>query len=162
MPDLKLQWDNDLGCCDLVFDEDTEDLVTDEGLQTAVLISLYTDNRALITDEVFNPLTPDRRGWWGNKVLPAVEGDEAGSKLWLLERAKTIGTYTENQAKSYIEKCLQWMIDDGIAQRIEVTVEKQGTTETKTLAMLIQIHKTDGTDTRMKFDNIWEAQLNAV
>lgn len=94
-------------------------------LEAAVLLSLFSDRRV----EAYELPAPetDRRGFWGDSV-PAVEGDEWGSRLWLLDRAK-IGGVTEGElagvaspelAEAYIREALQWMIDDGVCTSIEV------------------------------------------
>ncbi len=59
-------------------------LDTDEGLETAVTISLFTDARAGEADGVSTEQDP--RGWWGSAFL-SPEGD-IGSKLWLMFRNK--------------------------------------------------------------------------
>ena len=41
------------------------DLATDDGLRTAVIISLFTDARAR-ADDPLPEADADRRGWWGD------------------------------------------------------------------------------------------------
>lgn len=96
---------------------DANDLKTDDGLQTAVIVSLFTDARA---DEDEIP-AEDRsaRGWWGD-LFPEVAGDRIGSKLWLLKREKRT-VETLNRAEEYASEALQWMIDDGVAESLDVT-----------------------------------------
>ena len=61
------------------------DLLADDSLYTAVVISLFTDARARAEDELPPELDgEDRRGYWGD----GLEGESVGSRLWLLAREK--------------------------------------------------------------------------
>jgi phage gp46-like protein len=88
----------------------------DEGLETPVAMSLFTDRRAEPAD-VPNP--EDRRGWWGD-TFADVEGDQIGSRLWLLGRAKT-SDETLELAKLYAEESLAWLIEDRVATSVTAT-----------------------------------------
>lgn len=91
------------------------DLAIDSGLSSAVLLSLLVDRRASTDDLV--PPDDDPRGW----PLEPVE-DRWGSKLWLLERGK--GTpETLALARAAVLEALRWLVDDGIAETIDVRVE---------------------------------------
>lgn len=154
--DVKIHWDSDLLEGDLsIVDEDLE---SESGLETAVIISLFTDRRARDDDELPDPNNPDKRGWWGD-LVSEVEGDQIGSRRWLLERSKT----TPNVLTKLIEydnEALQWLIDDGVAIKIEITAERQGPVESAILAELVQIHKSDGNIVAFKFNTKWEAQVS--
>jgi len=98
--DIKIQWDDNLGEGDIQFDKG--DLVREDGLETAMLMSLYTDRQADIDDVLLDSNSDDRRGWWGD-LINNTDKDKIGSRLWLLQRATT----TENtlfDAKFYIDK----------------------------------------------------------
>ena len=81
--DVKVVWDNKLQTGDV--QQNNGDLLTDEAMETAVLMSLFTNRRASL-DEVDDP--DDRQGWWGDQVAE-IKDDQIGSKLWLLRRAKS-------------------------------------------------------------------------
>ena len=129
------------------------DLERDDGLETAVIISLFTDRRA--TQEQIPAELPqdDQRGYWGD-VRPAVEGDETGSLLWLLSREKQLPE-TLARARQYCTEALRWMIDDLIATRIDVSAEyiTQGC-----MALSIDIYRPDGSTVRYRFNYEWAAQ----
>ena len=91
------------------------DLDTEHVLETAVLMSLFTDRRAETDDE---PTEQDRRGWWGD-TFSRIKHDRIGSRLWLLRRSKETQE-TVNLAKLYAEEALQWLIDDSIAETLQV------------------------------------------
>ena len=97
-------------------------LHTDEGLRTMVLLSLFTDRRAADADPV--PDSSDPRGWWGDSY-PEVEGDEFGSKWWMLQGMKADSTALEF-AKAEGAAALQWMIDDGIVDSVTIECQLQG------------------------------------
>lgn len=96
------------------------DLASDDGLETAVTLSLFTDRRAEPGDEV-PPEETDRRGWWGD-ALADVTGDKFGSRLWLLAREKQLATSLP-RAREYALQSLQWLLDDKIAEAVEVVTE---------------------------------------
>jgi phage gp46-like protein len=152
--DIKILWDNDFQEGDIKYLGG--DLVRELGIETAVMMSLYTDRRANTDDTLPDSLSEDRRGWWGDQVTE-FDGDQIGSRLWLLERAKTTEDNLSD-AKFYIEESLQWLLDDGVAQDIEVEVERQNREDgTATLAALIKILQTDGGVTAIKYDDLWRS-----
>lgn len=93
------------------------DLASGSDLETAVLISLFTDRMA-DPDDVIPDGTEDPRGWWGD----AGRDRPIGSKLWLLARAKQTEE-TRLRAQDYVQDALQWLTDGGIAAGVAVTAE---------------------------------------
>ncbi|NUF50055.1 phage GP46 family protein, partial [Gilliamella sp. ESL0250] len=59
---------------------------------------------------------------------------------------------TANFAKIYIKEAVQWMLDDGLASRIDVSVKR---TDLTVLVATINIYKTDGSNEEFRFDNLW-------
>lgn len=90
-----------------------------DSLSRAVVISLFTWQRASQSDEVDND---QRMGWWGD-TFAENKGDKIGSKLWLLLRQK-ITDETLNSAQEYAYESLKWLINDGICSDITVDVER--------------------------------------
>ena len=69
--DIRFTHDSQRGYADIALSGG--DLVRDGGFETAVLISLFTDRHADPTDTgLDNP--GDRRGWFGEQVMPAPVG----------------------------------------------------------------------------------------
>lgn len=98
------------------------DVVPDDGLETAVLISLFSDARA--TDDMLAAIDRDGdlRGYWGDVPGTAENGpigDSTGSLLWVIKRAKQLNQ-TRADAQFYARQSLQWLIDDGIASSVRV------------------------------------------
>ena len=112
--DLALAPDAD-GILDLVIDEEAGDLTTVNGLETAFVLSLFSDQRAL-PDEVADPL--ERRGWDGDLYSDRPE-DRFGSRYWLwIEQARL--TQTErNYARLDTIDALQWMVDAGLLRSVD-------------------------------------------
>lgn len=128
--------------------------MTDENsLQTAVLMSLFTD-RLAAEDDVIPDATGDRRGWWAD-VLTGQSQDNIGSRLWLLEREKQM-TSVLRRAEEYTHEALAWMLEDGLASAVRVTATNP---RRGWLNLHIEIDRPN--DGAAQFDFIWEA-LNAV
>lgn len=156
MPDIKLSWDDDILEGDLLFADN--DLTTDSGLETAIIISLFTDRHANNDDILPDPDNDNKRGWWGD-LLADVAKDQIGSRLWLLEREKTTIEVLQ-RAKEYGEEALQWLIDDLIASRVEVIAERnQERSDYNRLDLQANVYKSDGNNISFKFDDIWNAQF---
>jgi len=116
MSDLKLVWDEDAVMFDLASLPGSTDLALEEGLETAIAVSLFTDARAEVVE--LPPGETDRRGWFGEE-FGTVSGDKIGSKLWLLDREKQTEE-VRMKAIEYAEEALKWLIDDGVASAIDV------------------------------------------
>ena len=124
MTDFALIWN---GATDLAdFAVANGDLVLDNSLDTAVIISLGTDRLAAADDPLPDPRDPDRRGFWGDEPVDPSDGRKypLGSRLWLLRRAK-FSDRTPALAVRYVQEALQWLIDDGVAASVVVTVASQ-------------------------------------
>lgn len=158
--DLKMEFRPDTLTADLGRDGDL--LAVDESLVTAVIVSLFTDRRADPDDRVPGDAT-DRRGWWGDAVPPLVDGaepdgDRIGSRLWLLSREKQLPEVV-TRARDYAREALQWMIDDGVADRVDVTAD---IARPGVLALDVTLHRPDGATLDSRFDYAWEATTHAL
>lgn len=113
--DIALVWDQSKYAADFVVA--ANDLQTDGGLRTAILLSLFTDRRAELTDVLPTGET-DRRGWWADEFAD-VPGDLFGSRLWLLSRSKRTNDVLD-RAQTYATEALQWLIEDKVATAVSV------------------------------------------
>ena len=113
MSDLRIEWDAEIGGGDLRIA--APDLAGEDTLRTAVLVSIFTDRRASLDELPVGEV--DRRGWWGD-ALAEVDGDQIGSKLWLLRREKETREVL-SRAEGYVRDALAWMIEDEVATSIE-------------------------------------------
>ena len=110
MTDIALIWRHAHG--DIA--QDGYDLLTDDSIETAVIISLFTDRQAEPGD-IIPDGTADRRGYWGDgwRTRPI------GSRLWLLSREKNMNSVIV-RAETYAAEALQWLLDDGLAGAVSV------------------------------------------
>lgn len=154
--DLRLIFDGWLLAADLL--QSGADLDQDPTLETAVIVSLFSDRRASETDELPAGCTW-RRGWWGAE-LPLVPGDERqwGSHLWLLSREKQT-EQTRQRAEQYAREALAWMIEDGVASAADVRAEWTGMGR---LALRVDITRPDGGNETYSWANIWQAMEEAT
>lgn len=148
MSDIGLFWD--LGSADFAIE--ANDLATDDGLETAVSLSLFTDRRAEDGDALPSG-DADRRGWWGDD-FPAVDGDRMGSRLWLLARSKQTPDVLE-RAREYAREALAWLVEDGVAASVDATAE---VVRTGFLGLTVTVYRPSGQSTRFRYDYNWEAQ----
>jgi len=132
------------------------DLATDDGLETAVLVSLFTDRRAEPDDRLPDG-SDDLRGWWGD-TFSDQPNDRIGSRLWLLCREKQTTAVVE-RAREYAKEALTWLTADGAAK--SVTVEAEIAT-TGVLALAIEIERPDTSRVSYRYSYAWEALANAV
>ncbi|MFA5398507.1 MAG: phage GP46 family protein [Methanogenium sp.] len=154
MSDIKLTYDDSLMECDLSITDG--DLTLEDGLETAILLSLFIDRRAEDDDELDNP--NDKRGWWGDQVT-SFPGDRIGSRLWLLERAKT-DTETLRATEEYALEALEWMKEDGVVEDIEVEAYRVKIKNTEVLGLKVMLKKFEGNNETFIYDDLWNAQLN--
>ncbi len=124
-------------------------LATDDGLTTAVVLSLFTDARAEADDPIPQG-DADRRGWWGD-AWPMVPGESMGSRLWLAWPGKQTADNLA-RAREAAEEALHWLVDDSIAQAVTVqaTNPRDGV-----LALAVSIEKPDGEALSLRFESLW-------
>jgi phage gp46-like protein len=132
------------------------DLETEDGLETAILLSLFSDRRAAESD-VLPDMGDDRRGWWGD-ALPVVAGDELGSKLWLLQRAKQTPDVLGRE-EQYAREALAWLTQDQVASSVEVTAS---TPSAGVLQWDIAVQRPRRRPVQYRFSAAWAAQAGEV
>jgi phage gp46-like protein len=125
------------------------DVVRDDGLETAVTISLFTDRR--VTEEEKPYLANSKRGYWGD-LFSEIDGDKMGSRLWTLEREKRT-TEVLRRAEDYTREALQWLIDDGVVLSISAISSYD---DNKFLNIDVKIIKPLGNESRYKV--LWDKQ----
>ncbi len=168
MTDLALVWNADAMAADLLLANGQ--LATDDGMRTAILISLFSDARAA-DDETLPEQGGDRRGWWGDSYARDLRPDAGtardvnriGSLLWLLSRSK-ITARVLVQAKQACEEALAWLVRDGIASAVRVVIEAQVRTGQQTpdlMAIAVEIDRPGGPN-RQRHDFTWEASTATI
>ena len=119
-----------------------------DDLPRAVINSLFSWKRAEDDDEL--PGT-SREGWWADSFND--DGDQFGSRLWLLSRSK-ITDETLLRAEEYAQEALQWLIDDGVAVSIDVKAERG---EKEQLDLVITISQPEQKDLTARFADVWSS-----
>ncbi len=153
MSDIALLWSNTKGSADISVLGN--DLLTDDGLETAILISLFTDRR-VSTDEELPIGEIHRRGWWGD--LGGLPSDRIGSRLWLLNREKVLPVVL-TRAHEYAKEAVQWLIQDKVANRVEVVVES---TRFEELDIQVSVFRPAGTIVKSRYSYNWQAQAAKI
>ncbi len=159
MTDLALAWNADLFAADLLLADGA--LLGDDGLRSAVLISLFSDARAPAGAELPEQ-GGDPRGWWGDDFAAdqfSGPAKEIGSTLWLLHRAKVTHAVLE-QARQAAEASLRWLLLDGVASKLAVEVEAQGELRQR-LAIGVVIDRPNG-PARQRYDFTWDASTREL
>jgi len=152
MSDLALRWG--IEAADLVVE--ANDLLLDGGLETAVILSLFTDRRADEADRLPDGHT-DRRGWWGD-AFPPEDGDRIGSRLWLLAR-ETQQLSVLSRAETYATEALEWLRLDRVASRVAVHAEFS---RPGWIVLQVVIERPQVDPVEYRFNYIWAAQAARV
>ncbi len=143
MSDISSWWQVDANKADWL--QGSGDLLAGDDLQTAIIISLFTDGLAKADDNVDESY---RRGWWGD----VNENYSIGSRLWLLNRQK-LTVEVARKAEDYARESLKWLIDDGVVSYIEVGTQ---IIYPNRLNMIIRYHR-PGDESDLRFFWVWEA-----
>lgn len=143
------------------------DLAIDDGLETAVALSLFTDARAPAGAVLPYPESP-RRGWWGDG-LADTPGDSTGSLFWLLAREKQTPELLA-RIRDYARDALAWLIADGVALSVDVAaawiVWAPGSdrvlvggqpVRSGAVGLTVTITRPDGTAVTRRWDHVWQA-----
>lgn len=147
MTDIKLEQDIS-DQIDLAMDG--VDLKTDDGLETAIIISLFSDTR--VTPAELPEGHKDRRGWWGDVVDLQ---DPIGSKLWTLAREKTVNSVVV-RGEEYAAEALQWLIDDGVVSNISV---RASFLRRDTLLIEVDMARRSGENLALRYEYNWQQQI---
>lgn len=146
MSDFALKW---VGSLDMAISDD--DLASDEGLRTAVSLSLFTDRRAEDDDQL-PAADGDVRGWWADEFAD-VSGDRYGSRLWLLDRSKRLADVVP-RAEEFAREALAWLLEDKVAESVEVIAEVRD----QMLALLVTITRPGSDPVSFRFAHAWDGE----
>lgn len=155
MADLQLTFDGDLlrGGADLALVRSgtslVSDLAIDDSLLSAVIISLFTDRIVDATEAATlgdgTTQNIDCRGWWADATLDTLDGasDYIGSRLWLLRREKQLSSVVV-RAEEYAREALQWLVDEGFVEAVDVTATSTNISGTGHLYIKVTITQLSG------------------
>lgn len=144
MSDISSWWDVDQLRAD--WREGPGDLLEGDDLQTAIIISLFTDRVARSDDDIDGD---DSRGWWGDSGAET----EIGSRLWLLRRQK-LTPAVALKAEDHCRDALSWLISDGVVGSIETATQ---IVHPRRLNIVIRYYRPGNSNsTDMRFFWVWE------
>lgn len=122
---IRLEWNSQAGAAEMALAANGA-LAGEDGLGTAVILSLFCDRRAEPDDVLPDGADPlfGRRGWIGDAIGlgAAPAGDRIGSRLWLLVREKQVEE-TLRLAEEYSSEALAWLVEDGLAAEVAVSAQ---------------------------------------
>lgn len=149
MADIRSQFDVTALAADWMLVSSGLDVSRD--LETAVILSLFTDARAGPDDKL--PQGSDARGWWADWQGEEIHGvARVGSRLWLLAREKQ----TEEvrlRAEFYAREALQWLLDQKVADSLSLSARW---VRTGVLALDIKIVRQGATHEIQPFEWAWD------
>lgn len=151
---IALRWNNEKGVAEIARTT-AGALEEDESLETAVLLSIFTDAPATAA-EMAAAKADEQRGWWA--AADSIRGQTRvyGSKLWLLRRGKTV-LATLRLAEQYCVEALAWLVESKIAAKVEVLA-----TRPRLGAIAIELKITRPQQVLPPFVRLWELKSNAV
>lgn len=155
MPDIALRWQNEHGAADMVVNAGATDLVGEEGLETAILLSLFLDRRAEEDDDIPSD-DGDRRGWWGSQFLTN-RGDQYGSRLWLLARGKRTANVARD-AELYCREALAWLVEDAVVDTFDVAIELTAIA----ILIAVTVYRPDRDPTTFRYEHVWVGEAAKV
>lgn len=130
-----------------------------QALATAIIVALGTDGLADVNDELPDPDSTDRRGWWGDMDAQEIwNGWPIGSRLWLLKRsaitdASALQGSTLVRVQSYIQQAIQPFIDNAIASAADVTVAR---IDKQRIDALIRIYRGPKSAIDLRYQILWD------
>ena len=153
--DIRIILDPYIGHAEMLLAD--RDVEREPGLENAVLITLGSDREAN-QDDVLPDNSSDHGGWFGDE-LPLIETekkDKIGTRLWLLQRAKT-NTETVSRTKEYLKEGFQWMLDDSVISKLVVDAWIVENTR-NTVGFALGLYRPNTESVYFKFYYNWENQ----
>lgn len=136
-------------------------LTLEDTLQTAVLLSLFTDARAN-TDDALPYGQTDKRGWCGQEFVGAASSRadaQWGSRLWLYYSGVATQQHLDG-AQFAAQEALAWMVNTGLADRVQVEAEWHsagGVQTNERMALRVQIYQAK--QSKPTYDVLWGTSI---
>lgn len=128
-------------------------IMADEGFRTAVYLSLFGGNKD-DTGEVINNKT-----WWGNCLDDVPENEKLVSRFIAFIRREPMTIKNMVLAESKARQDLQWFLDDGIADSVDVEINS---TEKNRINMSVKIGKAGEILEAGNYSMQWESMKNGI
>jgi phage gp46-like protein len=153
MSAIRTSWDADRLFADWLFGASPrgQDLDTQVSLETAVVLSLFTD-RVALADDVLPDASGDRRGWWAETGVSLP--NHMGSRLWLFAREKRTEA-VRLRLDQAVRESLAWLVRDRAARKVDVTVTYPRNTIDR-VDIAIVVWKADGRRLDLRYELVWQ------
>lgn len=125
-------------------------------LNTAILISLFTDRRI----ETYEPNptdSSDHRGWWGDGVDLEANEQPLGSKLWTLYRSALTDDLAV-KARDYAHEALMPVVRQGAVAHFDI----QASVDRQRAALTLEVVAYGQTGLRVyeqRFTRLWQQEI---
>ena len=136
-----------------------------QALATAIVVALGTNALADVTDELPDPDSTDRCGWWGDLDCDTIwNAWPIGSKLWLLRRsaielAQSRQGSTVIKVKNYIAAAIQPFVDARIISSYDAYVVRL---DTQRIDSRIVIYRGPTPVIDMRYAILWDELQRAM
>ena len=144
---------------DLDWLQDDMNLLADGfDLQSAVIVALGTDALAPPEQDLPDPDSTDRRGWWGDMDAQELWGGwPVGCLLWLLHRAKITGPNAKQgstlaRADGWTRDAMRPFTNNRIASRIDVLAEN---VSTERIDVSVVIYRGPDQAIELRYADLW-------
>jgi phage gp46-like protein len=131
-----------------------------QALATAICVALGTNRLADANDELPDPDSTDRMGWWADMDAEAIWGGwPIGSRLWTLSRSKILDRgngppgATVARVRFYIMEALQPFVQAGVFSRFDVYTTLIPPQE---IDALIQISRGPLPNIELRYQILWD------
>ncbi|MCP3475155.1 phage GP46 family protein [Bradyrhizobium sp. CCGUVB1N3] len=134
-----------------------------QALATAVIVALGTNALAGPNDDLPDPDSTDRMGWWGDLDAQAIWGGwPIGSKLWLLRRSKITPAAARQGStlvvvENYIRMAIQPFVDRKICSGFDVWVTR---VDPQRIDALLRIYRGPLPEIELRYAVLWDAMVN--
>jgi len=128
-------------------------------LQSAVIVALGTNALAPPDEELPDPDSTDRAGWWGDMDAQELwDGWPVGCLLWLLRRAKITGAGAKGgstlaRADGWTRDAMRPFIEQRIASRIDVVAEK---VDIDRIDVAVTIYRGPDPAIELRYADLWQ------
>jgi phage gp46-like protein len=105
-----------------------------------VTVENWNDIRELVQMSIGT----DKGSWWADP--------DFGSELWLLRQSGKVDGRTAGTLRRMILECIQWLINDGLAKKIDCEAERTGKNEISYCVTILGIN-----EYTLQIKEVWNA-----